>query len=390
MSFPSDFFRCPATMEEWKVVRQVPWGAAEFMTFILGALLESWSSDLVKCTVNIRKHNRPCPVIVAWRCAVWASLACLRQHFLTGATGVPSQDKKEEAWLEAHAARCCQKIYSCEQGSFGNLGFLWVPLGSFGFLWVPLVPLGSFGFLWVPLGSFLSFFLPSFFLLSFFLVVFHAFLSSMRKVPWSDLGQLLVPSSSIRSGLGPCARLTCPTYFGEAAGSELQQDVLVAIMGFIYGVEARKTCVVGLGMAEGKLPVVLHFLHMFGEKRLGLVVMFISVFLFAYFNLSATGGSSGHWSLCWCSTCLAPGRTGIGEERGRGQAELGGFPWCPRHETLVSLHLPPESCWDSLETCQHLPARIALRLVTSFFALKLAKRFMLCAGFPYRTLCAIG
>ena len=49
-------------------------------------------------------------------------------------------------------------------------------------------------------------------------------------------------------------------------------------MGFIYGVEARKTCVVGLGMAEGKLPVVLHFLHMFGEKRLGLVVMFISVF----------------------------------------------------------------------------------------------------------------
>eukprot|EP00435_Cladocopium_sp_Y103_P050618 s1194_g15.t1 len=88
------------------------------------------------------------------RCAVWASLACLRQHFLTGATGVPSQDKKEE-------------------------------------------------------------------------------------VPWSDLGQLLVPSSSIRSGLGPCARLTCPTYFGEAAGSELQQDVLVAIMGFIYGVEAE-------------------------------------------------------------------------------------------------------------------------------------------------------
>jgi hypothetical protein len=121
----------------------------------------------------------------------------------------------------------------------------------------------------------------------------------MRKVPWSDLGQLLVPSSSIRSGLGPCARLTCPTYFGEAAGSELQQDVLVAIMGFIYGVEARKTCVVGLGMAEGKLPVVLHFLHMFGEKRLGLVVMFISVFFkITYFNLSATGGSSGHWSLC--------------------------------------------------------------------------------------------
>lgn len=46
-----------------------------------------------------------------------------------------------------------------------------------------------------------------------------------------------MPSSSIRSGFGPCVRLTCPTYFGEAAGSELQQDVLVAIMGFIYGVE---------------------------------------------------------------------------------------------------------------------------------------------------------
>ena len=55
---------------------------------------------------------------------------------------------------------------------------------------------------------------------------------------WSDLGELLVPCSSIRSGFGPCSRLTCPSYLGEAAGSELQQDVLVAIMGFIHGVEA--------------------------------------------------------------------------------------------------------------------------------------------------------
>ncbi|CAK9058891.1 unnamed protein product [Durusdinium trenchii] len=86
------------------------------------------------------------------RCAVWASLACLRQHFLNGASGVPS---KEEV------------------------------------------------------------------------------------LPWSALSELLIPCSSIRSGFGTCSRLTCPTYLGEAAGSELQQDVLVAIMGFIHGVEAE-------------------------------------------------------------------------------------------------------------------------------------------------------
>ena len=130
----------------------------------------------------------------------------------------------------------------------------------------------------------------------------------MRKVPWSDLGQLLVPSSSIRSGLGPCARLTCPTYFGEAAGSELQQDVLVAIMGFIYGVEDGKMVLFGLRMAEGKLPVFVGFgifrtCSVKDSKRgLGSVVIFICVgyewLLLLLSNLSATGASSGHWSLC--------------------------------------------------------------------------------------------
>ena len=91
------------------------------------------------------------------RCAIWASLACLRQHFLIGASGVPSKDKAGEVR------------------------------------------------------------------------------------PWSDLGQLLLPSSRIRSGFGPCVRLTCPTYLGEAAGSELHQDNLVAIMGFVYGVEAQES-----------------------------------------------------------------------------------------------------------------------------------------------------
>ena len=59
-------------------------------------------------------------------------------------------------------------------------------------------------------------------------------------VPWRELGNgLLFPCSSRRSGFGPCQRLTCPTYFGEAVGSELQHDVLVAIMGFIHGIEAE-------------------------------------------------------------------------------------------------------------------------------------------------------
>ncbi|CAJ1446381.1 unnamed protein product, partial [Effrenium voratum] len=42
-----------------------------------------------------------------------------------------------------------------------------------------------------------------------------------------------------RAQLGPVGRLTSPTYLGEAAGSDLQPDVLVAIMGFIYGKEAE-------------------------------------------------------------------------------------------------------------------------------------------------------
>ena len=59
-------------------------------------------------------------------------------------------------------------------------------------------------------------------------------------MPWRELGNgLLFPCSSRRSGFGPCQRLTCPTYFGEAVGSELQHDVLVAIMGFIHGIEAE-------------------------------------------------------------------------------------------------------------------------------------------------------
>ncbi|CAE7944570.1 unnamed protein product, partial [Symbiodinium sp. KB8] len=59
-------------------------------------------------------------------------------------------------------------------------------------------------------------------------------------VPWRELGNgLPFPCSSRRSGFGPCQRLTCPTYFGEAVGSDLQHDVLVAIMGFIHGIEAE-------------------------------------------------------------------------------------------------------------------------------------------------------
>ena len=43
-------------------------------------------------------------------------------------------------------------------------------------------------------------------------------------------------------------------------------------------------------------------------------------------------------------------------------------------------------------TCQHLPAQIVLRVVllASRFGFETSQRFMLCAGFPYSTLCAIG
>lgn len=57
------------------------------------------------------------------------------------------------------------------------------------------------------------------------------------KVNWSEL-ELLVPSQRVRSGFGPVKRLTSPLYLGAAAGSELQEDVLVAIMSFIHGKEA--------------------------------------------------------------------------------------------------------------------------------------------------------
>eukprot|EP00439_Symbiodinium_sp_Y106_P071256 s694_g12.t1 len=100
--------------------------------------------------------QQPAPLDKATlRSGVWASLACLRNHFLTGAAGAPHEKGGE-------------------------------------------------------------------------------------MVPWRELGNgLLFPCSSRRSGFGPCQRLTCPTYFGEAVGSELQHDVLVAIMGFIHGIEAE-------------------------------------------------------------------------------------------------------------------------------------------------------
>ncbi|CAJ1335181.1 unnamed protein product [Effrenium voratum] len=58
-------------------------------------------------------------------------------------------------------------------------------------------------------------------------------------VAWAELRDLAVPCAMRRAQLGPVGRLTSPTYLGEAAGSDLQPDVLVAIMGFIYGKEAE-------------------------------------------------------------------------------------------------------------------------------------------------------
>ena len=69
---------------------------------------------------HISLHATPCGRLnqlsqvmccLEFRCAVWASLACLRQHFLNGASGVPS---KEEAERERERGRQLKTVlYPC-------------------------------------------------------------------------------------------------------------------------------------------------------------------------------------------------------------------------------------------------------------------------------------